>query len=97
MVGTRFGGLTALGRAPKIDQYARFRCRCDCGSLTEVRGAHLTAGQTSGSDIAFARSFPIGVIARQKSDANPSETGLDETRFGGADHVNLVRELSDRR
>jgi hypothetical protein len=75
----RFGRLTVLGRAPKIDRYARFRCRCDCGSLTEV-----TAGQTSGSDIAFARSFPIGVIARQKSDANPSETGLDETRFGGA-------------
>jgi hypothetical protein len=67
MVGVRFGRLTVLGRAPKIDQYARFRCRCDCGSLTEVRGAHLTAGQTSGSDIAFARSFPIGVIARQRA------------------------------
>jgi hypothetical protein len=38
----------------------------------------------SESPYSFARSFPIGVIARQKSDANLSETGLDETRFGGA-------------
>jgi hypothetical protein len=46
VIGRRFGRLVVLERAPKIDRYARFRCRCDCGALTEVRAAHLQAGKT---------------------------------------------------
>jgi hypothetical protein len=44
MIGARFGHLVVLERAPKIDRYARFRCICDCGLTTEVRGSHLRAG-----------------------------------------------------
>ena len=44
MIGRCFGRLLVLEHAPKIDRYARFRCRCDCGALTEVRGSHLRAG-----------------------------------------------------
>jgi hypothetical protein len=44
MIGARFGRLTVTARAPKIDRYARFRCICDCGALTEVRAASLRAG-----------------------------------------------------
>ena len=46
MIGRRFGQLLVIERVPKIDRYARFRCRCDCGALTEVRGTHLRSGHS---------------------------------------------------
>jgi hypothetical protein len=44
MIGRRFGQLVVIERVPAIDRYARFRCICDCGPTTEVRGSHLSAG-----------------------------------------------------
>ena len=38
VIGRRFGKLLVIEGVPAIDRYARFRCRCDCGALTEVRG-----------------------------------------------------------
>ena len=48
LTGQRFGHLTALDRAGKDQFHAwMWRCRCDCGAETVVRGSTLTAGRTS--------------------------------------------------
>lgn len=48
MEGKRFGMLTVVERAsdPGKTNGVKWRCRCDCGELTEVRGALLRSGQT---------------------------------------------------
>jgi hypothetical protein len=46
MIGRRFGQLLVVERVPAIDGYARYRCRCDCGALTEVRSSHLRSGHS---------------------------------------------------
>lgn len=44
-IGTKFGMLTALERAPdKIKAQTRWLCRCDCGNLSEVYATHLRSG-----------------------------------------------------
>lgn len=49
ITGQKFGKLTALYRdesKPKgKSQYAYWICKCDCGNITSVRGAHLRAGE----------------------------------------------------
>ena len=60
MIGRRFGQLLVIERVPKIDRYARFRCRCDCGALTEVRGSHLRAGHVRSCGCLRERSVEAG-------------------------------------
>ena len=43
LTGRRFGRLTVLSRAEGT-RNAMWRCKCDCGNETTVRGSHLTAG-----------------------------------------------------
>lgn len=45
MLGQRFGLLEVIGWKPSGD-HARYVCRCDCGEITEVIGAHLRSGTT---------------------------------------------------
>ena len=46
LTGHRFGRLRVMERIEN-DNYgqARWRCRCDCGNVTTVRGSHLIAGK----------------------------------------------------
>jgi hypothetical protein len=60
VIGARFGRLVVLEPVPKIDRYARFRCRCDCGSLTEVRGSHLRAGRIRSCGCLRHRAVEVG-------------------------------------
>ena len=50
LTGQRFGRLVVIERAPRPPYYegtyAWWRCRCDCGNETVVRGRRLTNGET---------------------------------------------------
>lgn len=50
ITGRRFGRLVVEARVPRAatagsSPKAFWRCRCDCGTVTEARGADLRAGQ----------------------------------------------------
>jgi hypothetical protein len=44
LTGQRFGRLTVLESAPRVDAYARWRCRCECGTLIAVSSRDLRQG-----------------------------------------------------
>lgn len=47
MVGQKFGRLTVLERAGRDKQrQALWKCQCDCGNITTVRGSNLRNGHT---------------------------------------------------
>jgi hypothetical protein len=46
LTGQRFGLLTATERASSVNGEAAWRCSCDCGQETVVRGHQLRAGRT---------------------------------------------------
>lgn len=50
LTGKRFGTLTVLGRAanrttPNGNRFTYWLCKCDCGTLKEIRAEHLKAGK----------------------------------------------------
>mgnify|MGYP000911694280 CR=1 FL=1 len=45
-IGMRFGKLTVLAVFRDSKGSLKFRCRCDCGAVTEAYGANVTAGRT---------------------------------------------------
>lgn len=46
LTGQRFGRLTVIDRADTQNSHVRWRCRCDCGNITIVKGIHLKNGHT---------------------------------------------------
>lgn len=44
--GERYGMLTVVCRADSIKGRPFFKCLCDCGNISAVRGDHLTSGHT---------------------------------------------------
>lgn len=46
LTGQRFGRLTVLEFVPTKDKNSHWRCKCDCGKITTVRGSDLTYGGT---------------------------------------------------
>lgn len=47
LVGKTFGRLTVLEQAPHVlGQHTRWRCRCECGNETILRGSSLSQGLT---------------------------------------------------
>ena len=44
--GERFGRLTILERVANLGRFAAWRCVCDCGKETIVRGTDLRMGKT---------------------------------------------------
>ena len=46
LTGQRFGRLTVIDRADTQNGHVRWRCRCDCGNITIVKGIHLKNGRT---------------------------------------------------
>lgn len=50
LTGQRFGRLVVLEKGPPRPSgklsYVTWRCRCDCGSIVDVRGGHLKTGNT---------------------------------------------------
>ncbi len=46
LTGKRFGRLIVISREGSIGNHAAWRCLCDCGSETIVRGDHLRHGKT---------------------------------------------------
>jgi hypothetical protein len=47
LLGKKFGRLTVISQAATRNQKTFWLCSCECGSLIEVRGNHLTAGANS--------------------------------------------------
>lgn len=45
-IGNRYGRLTVIERADNIGPYAAWKCSCDCGGETIVRGQALRSGTT---------------------------------------------------
>ena len=80
MIGARFGRLVVIEQAPKIDRYARVRCRCDCGALTEVRGTHLRSGHSRSCGCGRQRCAPAAELINSH---NPlSEVGVRDMKTG---------------
>ncbi len=46
LTGKRFGRLIVINREKNIGNHSAWRCKCDCGSETIVRGDHLRHGKT---------------------------------------------------
>lgn len=48
LTGQQFGQLTVIGRGPstRINGFATWACKCDCGKFTVVSGIDLRAGHT---------------------------------------------------
>ena len=46
LTGQRFGRLTVWKRAGTVGSRALWRCKCDCGKLTNVRSIDLLSGNT---------------------------------------------------
>lgn len=46
LTGRRFGRWTVLGRVKTDARATIWRCRCDCGTIANVRGGHLCDGST---------------------------------------------------
>jgi len=46
VAGQVFGRLSVLRRVANQKRHVRFECRCECGEVVEVRGAHLRFGKT---------------------------------------------------
>lgn len=46
--GQKFGKLTILSRCKEPDKYGQklYKCKCDCGNITYVRGNRLERGET---------------------------------------------------
>lgn len=69
--GRKFGRLTAIElinkRSASGDAY--WRCKCDCGNITEVRKSKLSSGNTKS----------CGCLARELTSERRSNSGLDLT------------------
>jgi 5-methylcytosine-specific restriction endonuclease McrA len=69
--GQKFGRLTAIElinkRSASGDAY--WRCKCDCGNITEVRKSKLSSGNTKS----------CGCLARELTSERRSNSGLDLT------------------
>lgn len=74
--GKRFGRLTAIELSNKRSKSgeAYWRCKCDCGNITEVRKSKLSSGETKS----------CGCLARELTSERQSKRGLNLTgkRFG---------------
>lgn len=47
LTGKRYGRLTVIKKLDhKIDDRIAWRCKCDCGNYTDVKGVYLTTGET---------------------------------------------------
>ena len=46
LTGRRFGRWTVLSRVTTNVKATIWRCRCDCGTIANVRGGHLCDGST---------------------------------------------------
>lgn len=67
--GTRFGRLAVVALAPGPIRARHWRCRCDCGVETVVRGAYLRSGATRScgcirSESTRARALVHGGVGR---------------------------------
>lgn len=47
LIGKRFGMLTVVSYARKEKGFHVWRCRCDCGNMTDVRQSNLQSGTTT--------------------------------------------------
>jgi hypothetical protein len=41
-----YGKLTVIGEAPRRDTHKYWKCRCDCGHISEVSTSNLVGGNT---------------------------------------------------
>jgi hypothetical protein len=46
LTGERFGRLVVIERVPNNNKRVMWKCKCDCGNITIVDGAHLKDGHT---------------------------------------------------
>jgi len=46
LTGKRFGKLTVIEKKGRSGGRITWKCKCDCGNYTEIKGNYLTTGQT---------------------------------------------------
>lgn len=81
ITGNRYGLLTVIERAGKIDAVQLIRCKCDCGNETIVRYPNLTSGTTTS----------CGCVKRAKISARRIKD-LTGQKFG---ELTVIKRFSD--
>lgn len=71
LTGLRFGRLTVLGIADKVNGYIHWQCLCDCGTKKSVDGSNLTSG----------RQKSCGCLNTEKRIARVKTHGLSKTKL----------------
>ena len=70
LTGLRFGKLTVVRRTPKPEIYKNgsiyWLCKCDCGSLREVRGGALTRTKGSMTTCKKCWYLPDGTVSHNQ-------------------------------
>lgn len=70
MIGKSFGLLTVLERAPKRDDLSsrciRYKCKCQCGNITEVDGNALRTNHTTSCGCTRKNSAPYTDLTNQR-------------------------------
>lgn len=89
LTGSRFGKVVVLNRAEDRGRQPYWRCRCDCGVVKDIRGAHLKAGKISSCGcgrgnfvhgMAHSRLWAVWKAMKQRC-SNPNTTAFH--RYGG--------------
>lgn len=59
LTGQRFGHLYVQKRVKNIGRYTAYECKCDCGNVTVVKAAYLSAGSTK--SCGHCNEIPVNV------------------------------------
>jgi hypothetical protein len=104
MIGKKFGRLIVIGRAESDPRgSSRWKCRCDCGNITQTHGASLQQGLTQSCGCLHreqlaARNYRHGGTTSPLYDCwkgmkhrclNPKTIGFE--RYGGRGNYNRTR------
>lgn len=79
--GERYGKLTALAYIGNKGGYRKWRCRCDCGNITEVQENHLKSGHTKSCgclkrDVLKSKAYDLtGKVFGRLTVLQPAEEG----------------------
>lgn len=94
--GHKYGKLTVISRAENRRTVAYWKCRCDCGNESEVKGSHLRRGSTESCGCQMGGTLPKGLAGLRSRYANYKLKArnrnlsweLDEFQF-----IHLTQEL----
>lgn len=81
-VGTRFGKLTVIKEAYKMNLQTYWECKCDCGNTTYVPTAHLNNGHTQSCGCLSSQGeLKISIIFNERNINFTTQQSFDSCRY----------------